>query len=137
MDKSLFIFVAVGVGFLYFITGFIADIQKEDDRYGNSEYSSKHKYDKYISLDAIGQKILVVTGEDENTQIAAWQKSELKKEFFDIFPDYGDMRKFVKNRTKGKLLQKKLLNKIDEVEGKFFSGTLSVEEAKRALDSLK
>jgi len=137
MDKSLLIFVAIGVGFLYFITNFIGDIQEEDDRYSNYEYNTKHKYDKYMSVDAIGQKILVVTGEDKSTQIAAWQESVLKQEFFEIFPDYGDMKKFVKSRTRGKFLQKKLLSTIDEVEGKFFSGTLNTEEAKRMLDSLK
>jgi len=137
MDKSLLIFIAVGVGFLYFITNFIGEIQEEDDRYGNTEYNAKHKYDKYMSVDAIGQKILVVTEADENTQIAAWQESELKKEFLGLFPDYSEMKKFVKSRTRGELLQKKLLSKVDEVKGKFFSGTLNAEEAKRMLDSLK
>ena len=137
MDKSFLMFMAVGVGFLYFITNFIGGIQEKDDRFSNSEYNTKHKYDKYMSEDAIGQKILVVTDTDENTQIAAWQESPLKKEFFGLFPNYGEMKIFVKSRTRGKLLQKKLLGKIDEVESKFFSGTLSSEDAKRTLDILK
>jgi len=137
MDKSLLIFMAIGMGFLYFVTNFIGGLQESDDTYANSEYSAKHKYDKYMGEDAIGQKILVVTEADESTQIAAWQESAIKKEFFELFPDYGEMKKFVKNRTRGVLLQKKLLSKIDEVEGKFFSGTLSVEDAKRTLDRLK
>jgi hypothetical protein len=137
MDKSLLIFVAVGVGFLYFITNFIGDIQEKDDRYGNSEYNAKHKYDKYYSVDAIGQKILDVVNADEATQIAAWQDSLLKQEFLELFPDYEEMKKFVKSRTRGEFLQNKLLGKIDEVEGKFLSGALNVEEAKRTIDTLK
>jgi len=137
MDKSLLVFIAVGVGFLYFITNFIGGIQEEDDRYANSDYKLQHKYDKYMSLDAIGQKILVVSDVDESTQIAAWQESIVKKEFLELFPDYAEMKKFVKGRTRGALLQKKLLEKIDEVEGKFFSGTLNAEDAKRTIDTLK
>lgn len=137
MDKSLLVFVAVGVGFLYFITSFIGDIQEEDDRYANEDYKIEHRYDQYHSVDSIGQEILVLTEADASTQIAAWQASELKKDFLELFPDYAEMKKFVKDRTRGDALQKKLLSKINEVEGKFFSGTLNAEQAKQALDLLK
>lgn len=137
MDKSLLIFIAVGIGFLYFITNFIGDIQEKDDRYANEDYKIAHQYNQYNSVDSIGQEILVVTEADEITQIAAWQASELKKDFLQLFPDYSEMKKFVKNRTRGDALQKKLLHKINEVEGKFFSGTLNAEQAKQSLDSLK
>ncbi len=137
MDKSLLIFIAVGIGFLYFITNFIGDIQEKDDRYANEDYKIAHQYNQYNSVDSIGQEILVVTEADETTQIAAWQASELKKDFLQLFPDYSEMKKFVKNRTRGDALQKKLLHKINEVEGKFFSGTLNAEQAKQSLDSLK
>jgi hypothetical protein len=136
MDKSLLIFVAIGVGFLYFVTSFIGDLQKDDDTYANSEYNSKHQYDQYMKSDAIGEKILDVTDVDENTQLAAWQESSLKKEFLDFFPDFGEMKSFIKNRTRGALLQKKVLSIIDEVEGGYLSGTLNSEHAKRKLDLL-
>jgi hypothetical protein len=137
MDKSLLIFIAVGIGFLYFITNFIGDIQEKEDRYANEDYKIAHQYNQYNSVDSIGQEILVVTEADEITQIAVWQASELKKDFLQLFPDYSEMKKFVKNRTRGDALQKKLLHKINEVEGKFFSGTLNAEQAKQSLDSLK
>jgi len=137
MDKSLLIFIAVGVGFAYFITNFLGDIQEEDDRFKNEGYKIEHKYDQYHSVDSIGQEILVLTQVDVSTQIAAWQASQLKKEFLELFPDYTEMKKFVKSRTRGAALQKKLLDKIDQVEGKFFSGTLNAEQAKQSLDLLK
>jgi len=137
MDKSLLIFIAVGVGFLYFVTNFIGDIQEEDDKYQNTGYKEERKYDKYKSVDSIGQEILVFTNADVSTQIAAWQASELKKEFLDLFPNYDEMKKFVKDRTRGDALQAKLLKTIDSVESKFFSGTLNAEQAKQALDLLK
>ncbi len=137
MDKSLLIFIAIGVGFLYFITSFIGDIQEEDDQYQNTGYKLEHKYDQYRSVDSIGQEILVFTDTDVTTQIAAWQSSGLKKEFLDLFPDYSEMKKFVKDRTRGDALQDKILKTLDSVESKFFSGTLNAEQAKQALDLLK
>ena len=49
MDKSLMIFIALGVGFLYFITNFVGDIQAEDEKYQNNEYNQERKYDQYNS----------------------------------------------------------------------------------------
>ncbi len=137
MDRSLLIFIAVGVGFLYFITNFVGEIQKEDDKYQNQEYQQKHKYDQYKSVDSIGQEILELTGADAATQVAAWKESRLKQEFLALFPDFDDMKKFVKMRIRGDVLQAKLLKMIDDVEGKYFSGTMNAEQAKRALDLLK
>lgn len=136
MDKSLLIFIAVGMGFLYFITNFVGEIQKDDDKYQNQEYQEKHMYDQYQGFDSIGQKILDLTGADAATQIAAWKESKLKHEFIALFPDFGEMKKFVKERIRGNILKTKLLKTLDDVESKYFSGTMSAEQAKRVLSSL-
>ncbi len=134
MDKSFLIFLAIGVGFLYFITSFVGDIQEEDDKYQNKEYQQKHMYDEYQSVDSIGREILDLTGTDASTQMAAWKKSSLKEEFLTLFPDFSEMKKFVKERTRGDALHAELFKTIDNVESKYFSGTMNAEQAKRALD---
>lgn len=137
MDKSLLIFIAIGLGALYLVTNFIGEIQAEDDAYRNKDYVIAHKYDQYKSVDSIGQPMLVVNDADAKTQVAAWNASIVKEEFFELFPAYAEMKKFVKERIIGDTLQAKLLKTIDTVEGKFFSGTLSVEQAKQMLGSVK
>lgn len=137
MDKGLLVFIAIGVGFLYFVTNFIGDIQESDETYQNADYVMEHKYDKYASVDSIGQEILVLKGADTATQFAAWHASGVKREFLELFPDYSEMKKFINERTRGDALQAKVLKVIDTVEGKFFSGTLNAEQAKQMLDSLK
>jgi len=137
MDKSLLIFIAIGLGALYLVTNFIGDIQAEDDAYRNKDYVVEHKYEQYQSVDSIGQPILVANDADAKTQVAAWDASIVKEEFFELFPDYTEMKKFVKERIIGDALQAKLLKTIDTVEGKFFSGTLSAEQAKQMLGSVK
>jgi len=137
MDKSLLVFIAVGIGFLYFVTSFVGDIQEEDNKFQNLEYKQKHKYDQYNTVDSIGREILDLTGTDAATQMAAWKESSLKQEFLTIFPDFDEMKKFTKERIRGKILEIKLFKKIDEVEGNYFSGTINAEQAKRELDLLK
>jgi len=137
MDKSLLIFIAIGLGALYLVTHFVGDIQAEDDVYQNNTYKVEHKYDQYQKVDSVGQSILAVDGVDAKIQEAAWQASATKVEFLELFPDYSEMKKFVKERVRGDMIQKKLLQTLDLVEGKFFSGALNAEQAKNMLDSLK
>lgn len=137
MDKSLMIFIAVGVGFLYVITNFIGGIQQEDDRYANNDYKQEHKYDAYKKVDSVGQDILDVTGANQNIQLGAWNHSSLKDEFLDLFPDFTEMKHFIHDRLRGKILQDKLRKKVSTIEGKFFSGGITAEDAKRELSTLK
>lgn len=137
MDKSLFLFIVIGVGFLYFITHFVGDIQKEDDKYQNIEYQQKHKYDQYQSTDSIGQEILDVSDADAKTQVDAWNNSKLKEEFIALFPEFYEMKKFAEERVRGEILKGKLLESIKSVESQYFSGTMNAEEAKRTFGLLK
>lgn len=137
MDKSLMIFIAIGMGFLYFVTSFVGDIQAEDDAYRNNSYNEEEKYNKYKTLDSIGQDILDVTGENAKMQLDAWNHSELKEEFLELFPDFSAMKEFVSDRLRGKILQGKLKSKINTIEDKFFSGGITAEDAKRELSTLK
>jgi hypothetical protein len=136
MDKSLLIFILIGVGFLYFITNFVGDIQKEDDRLQNTEYQLKHKYDKYYTTDSIGQEILDLTDAPVAEQVDAWHNSPLKVEFLSLYPDFSEMKRFVKERVRGEPVTQKLLAHIDDVEDKFFTGKVDSEQAKRLLGKL-
>ncbi|RLA71439.1 MAG: hypothetical protein DRG09_00250 [Epsilonproteobacteria bacterium] len=136
MDKSFMMFIAIGIGFLYFVTNFVGELQ-EDDSLQNSEYTEKHKYDAYQSADSIGREILDMTGASASVQVAAWNKSKLKDEFLMLFPDFSEMKIFAQERVRGTVLQEKISQSIDNVENEYFSGTLNTEGAKRALGTLK
>jgi uncharacterized protein YpmS len=137
MDKSLIMFIAVGIAFLYFVTNFVGDIQKEDEVFQSSDYKEKHKYNQYYTTDSIGQDIIDVTLADPKTQLEAWNRSQVKNEFLELFPDFDTMKAFIKNRVRGEELIRKLTGKVNEVEDKFFSGTMNAEQAQRALEHIK
>lgn len=136
MDKSLFFFILIGVGFLYFITQFIGDIQ-EDEKFQNEDYKVKHQYDRYKSVDSIGREIIDVRDTAETTQVEAWNNSKLRTDLVELFPDFSAMKTFVKERVRGDLLQKKLNHLIDDVESQYFSGAMDSETAKKSLGQLK
>jgi len=137
MDKSLMIFIAIGVGFLYFVTSFVGDIQAEDEAYRNNSYNEEEKYNKYKAVDSIGQDVLDVTGANTNMQVDAWNHSALKEEFLAFFPDFSTMKEFANDRVRGDALKSKLNTKINTIEDKFFSGGITAEDAKRELSTLK
>lgn len=136
MDKSLFFFVLIGVGFIYFITQFVGDIQ-QDDKFQSEEYKQEHQYDQYQSVDSIGREILDLTDAPVNVQVGAWNHSPLKTEFLALFPDFTEMKIFVTERVRGDLLKAKLNASIDKTESEYLSGAMNAEQAKRELDQLK
>lgn len=135
MDKSLFFFVLIGVGFLYFITQFVGEIQ-QDDKFQSEEYIEKHQYDQYQTVDSIGREILDMTDTPVSIQVEAWNNSELKKEFLVLFPDFTEMKIFIIERVRGDALQAKLKASVDKVESEYLSGAMNAEQAKRSLGLL-
>ena len=135
--KGPLVLLAIALGGMYILINFIGDIQKEDDVYSNNEYKIAHKYDKYKTVDSIGQDVLDVTNTPRSTQLAAWNASSIKNEFLDFFPAFDEMRLFVTDRVRGEELVTTLTTLVDDIEDKFFSGTINPEQAKKQLSSLK
>jgi hypothetical protein len=135
MDKSFIFFLIAGGVFFYFIMNVVKDTEVDNDPLKGT-YQKENRYTQYLKKDSIGEQILDVSYVDPKTQVKAWKASPLKAEFLDIFPDFDTMKGFVKNRVRGDELVRKLTNKINEVEDKFFSGTMNAEQAKQALEQL-
>jgi len=137
MDKSFLVFLAIGAGFFYVITTFVGDIQKEDDKEYQYNKTQTAKYAKYQTVDSVGQEVIDVTDASSTMQIEVWDHTDLKNEFISLFPNFSEMRFFIKDRIVGKELQNKLLKMLAEVEDGVISGAMSVKQAKKKLSSLK
>jgi len=135
MDKSLIVFLLIGTGFFYFVINVVKETETDTEKVHRVSYQQE-KYAQYQKVDSIGQDILDVTIADPALQIKVWNASQIRVEFLDLFPDFDTMKDFVHSRVRGEELVQKLINKINEVEDKFFSGTMSAEQAKRALEQL-
>jgi len=137
MDKSFMIFMALGVGGLYYVTNTVTDIQEGEPALQSEEYKEKHKFEKYQTVDSIGQDILDVTDVPLQEQIEAWNNTPLKRECLSLFPDFGEIKLFVKERLRGDGLKSYLTNAISKIEADFFSGKINAEDAQRRLDRIQ
>jgi len=133
MNKKFIMIVGIGLGLIYLVMHFVGNVQSSDDRFKNDGYNKEHIYDAYKTVDSTGQEILDLTGADESTQVGAWNRSVLRYKFLSLFPNFIEMRHFVNDRLRGKILKDKLMEKIKIVEYKFFSGDIDTEGAKREL----
>ena len=133
---------------MFFVTGVFLIIDPYDIlNTSNNEESNEiymcHADDKkcqdkkYSTTDSIGQKVLDVTGEERRVQFDVWNRSKFKQEFFKLFPHFTDMKDFIENHLRGKILTTYLLENIDDIEANFVSGKITTEEAKRKFRLLK
>ena len=119
------------------VTNYVGEIQAEDDRYRNNAYNEQHQYDKYQSIDSVGEIVLEVSELDTAKQASAWNESPLKPKWLALFPDFSAMKMFVKDHVHGEPLISRLAKLADEAEEKYFSGALNLEQTKKFLGSLK
>ncbi|MFK5975618.1 MAG: hypothetical protein QM493_03825 [Sulfurovum sp.] len=137
MDKSFMVFMAIGVGGLYYVTSAVQNIQEGDPSVQSEEYKQKHKFDEYQTVDSIGQDILDVTDITLSEQIEAWNSSILKEDFLALFPDFEEMKLFIEERVRGDEVKTHINSAIEKIESDFFSGKINAESAQRKLGKIK
>ena len=136
MDKGLLTFLAIGAIAIYLATNLIGDIQDDGEKQRGT-YNQEKQYEQYYTIDVVGDTILDVHNIEAKKQIEVWNKSELKDEFIELFPNFDAMKRYINGKIRGDTLQKKLLQTIDDVEIQFISGTLSGEQSKAKLKLIK
>jgi hypothetical protein len=136
MDKSFIVFVTVGIGFLYFITNFVNDIEKDDGYPTQTAMSQDDKYAKYIKYDSIGRPVLDIKGVALNVQKDVWRHSNLREDFLSFYPDYDEMKKFIKERIVGDEFQAYMLEQVSLIEKDFLMGRIDSDQAEIRLESL-
>jgi hypothetical protein len=136
MDKPFVVYVATGLGFMYLLTNFITEIEKDEGYPTIQEEPNDEKYAKYIKYDSIGRPILDVKNLTINIQKEAWNHSSLKKDFLSFYPDYDEMKKYIKERVVGEKFQNYLLQNISKIEKDFLLGKINSDKALLRLKSL-
>ena len=132
MDKSLLFYIIVGMGFAHIVTSFVGGIQDRDDK-----SPKEGGVAQYNRIDSVGDTALALTNVDPAMPLTVWHKSSMKDDSLDLFPNFIEMKMFVKEKIKGKMIVSKKKKKIKDKEGKYFSGEVTAEQAKRELGLLK
>lgn len=134
MDKSLLVYLLIGIGFLYMSIWLIDGSMY---RANYSDNKSVVEYKTYESKDSVGQIVLRVSGLEENKQIDIWNASTVREEWLEFFPDFAEMKLFIEDRVEGAYIKKRLGILIDTVEGSYLSGHITIDTAKQMLGVLK
>ncbi len=135
MSQGLIIFVVIGAIFSYILVGFIGDIQDADDKLITEEKMIAEEDMGYHQKDVIGQTILVFHSDSFDKKLDVWKRSPLHQEFMDYFPNFLEMKAFIGDRIVDADFQKKLTEKVSEVEDAYFSGEVTQVQAKEKLDT--
>ena len=133
MDRSLFVFIAIGIGFLYLVTNFMGELDTEDNI--QSSFQNKENYNQYISYDSLDQIILDMNNATFQKQKDIWNHSELKDEFLSLYPNFKEMHKFIDERVIGDTFAQKLHSFIKDIEYKLISSKIDSIQAKKELRS--
>ena len=137
MWKGLLIFVGVGAAFAYFVFHFVGDVEKEDPySYVSRDEARAKAGAKYYEKDALGEPVLNLAGVPMKKAREVWRESQLRKEMLDLCPDFEGMKDFVNDRLRPSAFRKKLLERLDDVEGEYLGGSIDSETAKRKLSEI-
>ena len=135
MAKNSLLSIVVVAGIFFMVDTYelfhMYDNEESNEIYECDVDDKKCQYKKYCINDSIGQKVLDVTGEDKQLQFEVWNKSDLKKDFFKLFPHFSDMKYFIENHLRGEMLTTYLLENIERIENDFISGKMTTEKARR------
>jgi len=132
--------VVFGIIALFFILSglinFINDIQNEVDEPSRYSRTEQLENKNYYNINVVGEETILLSTLSESKKRELWNASNLKVEMMNFFPDFSLMHDFVEERMIDESdFKKKLLNKIESIEEKYISGTLTGQRAKAALSS--
>ena len=117
------------------LVNFVNDLH--DDVDSKSNYSSQEtNAENYYDINVVGEQTIVLSGLSKSKKREVWNRSTLKTEMMDFFPNFSLMSEFVEERMiDDSDFKKKLLEKIESTEEKYISGVVTGERAKVALSS--
>jgi len=141
-DKGFILLLIVGIGFLYFVFNVVGQVEHEDLQTVNSIDSttygdgSQRAILQYYKQDVTGTSILDLSGVPLEEAKKIWRKSPTKNRILSLFPNFSLMKDMIKLRVAPSEFRDYLLQKVDDIEGQYLSGTISSFEAKNAINNL-
>lgn len=136
MNQGFVILLIIGALLAYFVTSFVGDIEESDDSLLTEEKMIKKEDMTYHEKDLIGQTVLIFRNDSFKKKLAIWSRSPLHKEFMNYFPNFLLMKSFINDRIVDKDFQKRLTEKVVEIEDAYLAGEISQMQAKIKLNSI-
>jgi hypothetical protein len=137
MDKGLLIVIAAGIAFGYFALSQFNIASENDDSEWSGPASKKNPYEQYYKKDVLGDRVLDVNALPLDRAKAVWRAVPIKDDILALLPDFDTAKTEAGNRIVKGTFRNYVLKKIEELQGKFLVGEVTLDEAKRRLSELK
>jgi len=143
-DKGFLLLLIVGIGFLFFVFDVVGKVEREDvhtihpiDDTGSYGDRREQEVLRHYKQDITGTSILDVSGISLDKAKRIWKSSPTRDRIVDLFPNFSLMKDMVKLRVAPSEFRDYLLQKIDEIEEEYLSGSIGAFDAKKAISNLE
>ncbi len=136
MDKGLLVIGAIGVAIIYFATNFSGDKPADND----ISWSVSDKNDKlspYYEEDVLGNRVLNLSKVSLDQAKSIWPSTPTAQEISSIVPDFDLARIEIENSVVEGEFRQYLFQSLEEIEGRFQSGKIQSNQAKKAILNLR
>jgi len=129
----IFLIVAWLVGFIDKLQGDVDvshGFNEERAVMGEGEYSKNYR------VNSSGNEVLILNKHSLVKQKELWNKSGLKEDMLELFPDFSEIKYFINEHIEDDgSFKNELLGHVKKVEVKYISGTLTGRKAKVMLSN--
>ena len=136
MNKTMIVAGVVIFTIVSWLTTFVNEIHEDVDvSYGFHEKELIAGEESNYIVDVNGKKVLQLQTLSMQEKKSLWNKSTLKNEILELFPDFTEIKYLINNQIEDDdgLFKQELLNHIDSVQEEYIGGSLSEEQVKERL----
>ena len=136
MEKGLLIIAAIGVAIIYFATNFSGDKPADND----ISWSVSNKNDQlspYYEEDVLGNLVLNLSKVSLDQAKSIWASTPTAQKIASIVPDFDLARINIENNVVDGAFRRYLLAFLEKLEGRFQSGKIQSDQARKALLNLR
>ena len=139
MKQTVVFFGVVIFLIVFWLIGFVNNLQDEVDvGHGFEEKTTVESSSKNYIVNSSGNEVLLLNKLSLAEQKKLWNKSPLKEDMLELFPEFSEMKYFVNEHIEDDgFFKKELLKYINRVEVRYISGTLTGIKAKSMLSNFQ
>ena len=135
MGKGLLVMAAIGVAIVYFATNYAGD--KPMDSVPAFLPNKNDKLAPYYEEDVLGDQVLNFSKISLDQAKSIWPSTPTAQEISSTVPDFDLARVEIGNNVAEGAFRQYLLQFLEEIEGRFQSGKIQSNTAKKAILNLR
>ena len=136
MEKGLLIIVAIGAVIIYFATNFAGDASADSD-ISWSVSDTNDKFSPYYVEDVLGNRVLNFSKISLDRAKSIWPSTPTARKIASIVPDFDLVRTEIENNIAAGTFRRYLLQFLEKLQGRFYSGKIQSDQARKALLHLR